>query len=318
MSANSTYNIGTKIAKFLWIAALLLCVTKCNLNAEFVKTMADAYKENKAGKRHWDRQMVEFALVNSIVTNEGYLEIVPDYEPLLLNTIFSYLAYANVWMSEKLDDAEAEGDFDEVEFLNLRMALMYARALELSKHALRLRDKGFNQALSNGDASFRKWVNFTFYKEEDAELLALTGSAWFATIENSEDGLAAAVDRPFAEMLLKRSVELDPEVEGALALTVLGTVECTVPVGVGGKPKRGLAYLERAAAITERKNHSILLTMAYRCAVGLQDRAMFKRLIKEILEAKDAEDFRIQNKFVRKKAQRLLREIDELFLEDIE
>lgn len=312
------FKTGIKSSKSFWIAALLLCATNCNLNAEFVKTMADAYKENKAGKRHWDRQMVEIALVNSIVTNEGYLEIVPDYEPLLLNTIFNYLAYANVWMSEKVDDAEAAGDFDEVEFLNLRMELMYSRALKLSKHTLRLRDRGFDRALSAGDASFQNWVNLTFYKEKDAEVLALTGSAWFASMENSQEGLAATADRPFAEALLKRSIELDPEVEGALALTVLGTVECTVPMGIGGKPKRGLAYLDRAAAITERKNHSILLTMADRCAVGLQDRAMFRRLIKEILEAKDAEDFRVQNKFARKKAERLLREIDELFLDSTE
>lgn len=309
-----TLKFVLQISRILWISAVLLYATNCNLRAEFVKTMADAYKENKAGKRHWDRDMVEVALVNSIVTNEGYLEIVPDYEPLILNTIFSYLAYGNVWMNEKVAQAEEADDFDKVDILNLRIALMYSRALGLAKHVLKLRDKGFDQALAGGIETFQKWVNLTFYKEKDAETTALAGAAWFASMENSADGFAAAADRPFAEMLLKRSVELDPEVEGALALTILGTVECTVPVGIGGKPKKGMAYLKRAAKITERKNHSIILTMAERCAVGLQDRAMFDRLIKEILEAKDADAYRVQNKFVRAKAQRLMGITEELFL----
>ena len=86
-----------------------------------------------------------------------------------------------------------------------------------------------------------------------------------------------------------------------------------IPEAVGGHPKIGLKIMEKAAAQKHRTNHSIIVAEAERCAVALQDRAMFTRLLMEVIEAGDVEEYRLPNKLARHQAERLLKQIDELF-----
>ena len=71
--------------------------------------------------------------------------------------------------------------------------------------------------------------------------------------------------------------------------------------------------MEKALAVDHRTNHGVLVAMAERCAVALQDREMFKRLLMEVLQAGDVEKYRLPNKLARHQAERLLKKIDELF-----
>jgi hypothetical protein len=96
-------------------------------------------------------------------------------------------------------------------------------------------------------------------------------------------------------------------------MVLIGTIECTMPQAFGGRPKVGLQLMEKSLAFDNRGNHSILVTMAERCAVGLQDRAMFTRLLMEVIQAPDVEKYRLPNKLARHQAERLLKQIDELF-----
>jgi hypothetical protein len=185
-----------------------------------------------------------------------------------------------------------------------------------AKHMLRLRDEGFDEALAGGVDAFKLWVRETFFRKEDAEVCLWAGTAWLSTMQSSADGLAAAVDRPFAEALLKRSAELDRELEGGQALMALGTVECVVPEMLGGDPKKGMAMLEEAAEISERKSHGVLVTMAEQCAVAFQDRKLFHKLLMEVIESGDVPDHRMANHFARRKAERLLTQVDELIFDE--
>ena len=51
-----------------------------------------------------------------------------------------------------------------------------------------------------------------------------------------------------------------------------------------------MALMERAAAMEHRTNHGILVAEAQRCAVALQDRAMFQKLLTEVIEGGDVEN----------------------------
>jgi hypothetical protein len=292
----------------------LLWTAGCDLTGVFVKTQADVTKRSTAPFTHWDTELVEHALANNLILSEGFLEIAPEYEPLLMMTILTYVGYGQMWLDEKLAAAYEVEDYEEAERINRRIGLLYDRALVYAKQMLRLRDKGFDDALSEGEKSFEKWTRVNFYKKRDAEVPLIASLAWFATMQASEDGLAAATDRPFAEILAKRSVKLDPELRGAVGLMALGVVECSISKFMGGHPEKGKAYLERAARLTNRENHGVLVALAEVCAVQLQDQTMFKSLLTEVIEAKDVEEYRLLNKFARRKAERLLAQIDELFL----
>jgi hypothetical protein len=47
--------------------------------------------------------------------------------------------------------------------------------------------------------------------------------------------------------------------------------------------------------------------------VALQDREMFVKLLMEVIESGDVEKFRLPNKLARHNAERLLKQVDELF-----
>lgn len=294
---------------------LALLLGACNMTGILVKGQTDGAREfsKQRGKAFADPEMVGPVIANGIVVNEGYLYYVPDYEPLLMSTIFSNIAYGVGWLQAESHQAEIDGDLDKAEHLNFRAGLLYARALYLAKRLLRLRDSGFDAAIASGVDTFKLWVDDNFYEKEDAEPLLIAALAYAVAMIESEEGLAAAVDLPLARYMLERSVELDPELEGGQALSVIGVMECTMPEMLGGRPKLGLALLQRAASFTHRQNHGILVSMAERCAVALQDRKMFTSLLMEVIEAGDVEEYRLPNKLARHKASRLLKQIDELF-----
>jgi hypothetical protein len=294
---------------------LALLLGACNMTSILVKGQTDGARKftEERGTHFADPEMVGPVIANGIVTNEGFLYYVPDYEPLLMSAVFSNIAYGVGWLQAESHQAEIDGDLDKAEHLNFRAGLLYARALYLAKRLLRLRDSGFDAAVANGVDSFKQWVDQNFYEERDAEPLLIAALAYAVAMIESEEGLAAAVDLPLARYMLERSVELDEDLEGGQALSVIGVMECTMPEMLGGKPKLGLALLKRAAALTNRTNHGVLVSMAERCAVALQDRKMFTSLLMEVIEAGDVEEYRLPNKLARHKAERLLQQIDELF-----
>jgi hypothetical protein len=303
---------GTRI---LYLALAALVLSGCNLTSILIKGTVDGTAEftKEKGTAFADPELLGPVVATGTVTNEGLLYFVPDYEPLLTGTIFSNVAYGVGWLSAEADQAEIDGNYDKVEKLNKRAGILYARALFYSKRMLRLRDSNFDAAVAGGSDKFDRWVDENFFEKKDAEPLLTAALGYLVSMIESEDGLAAAVDLPYARYMVERSVELDPEVQGGQGLTLLGTIECTMPEAVGGRPKVGLALMEKAAAIEHRTNHGVLIAMAERCAVALQDRAMFEKLLMEVLQAGDVDKYRLSNKLARHQAERLLKKIDELF-----
>ena len=124
---------------------------------------------------------------------------------------------------------------------------------------------------------------------------------------------AAAVDLPYARTLIERSVLLDSKLKGGRGLMILGMIDCRIPKLMGGDPKQGMASLDRALELTKRQSYGLLVQQAESCAVALEDRAMFLRLLQETLDGRDVEEYRLENKLAQAKARRLLRQVGELF-----
>lgn len=287
----------------------------CNLTGILIKGTVDGTQEftEARGGEFADPELVGPVIAAGLVTAEGSLYYVPDYEPLLRSAIFGNVAYGAGWLSAQANAAELAGKYDEVEHLNKRAGILYKRALQLTKRMLRLRDDGYDAAMAGGIEKFKVWVNDNFYEKADAKIALTAGMAYFVSMLKSEEGLAASVDMPYARYLVERSVELDPELDGAQGLTILGTYWCTVPAMVGGNPQLGLSLMHRAMGYTKRGNHSTLVSTAERCATALQDRKMFHDLLTEVIEAGDVPKYRLPNKLARHNAERLLKQIDEMF-----
>jgi hypothetical protein len=287
----------------------------CNLSALLIRGTVDATAEfsREKGSTLADPEIVGNVVATATVTNEGLVYYVPDYEPLLMGAVFSNIAYGVGWVQAEARQAEIDGDFDKSERLAKRAGILFARALYHAKRLLRLRDDNFDDAVAGGVEKYQQWVDANFYVKEDAEPLLTAALAYLVSMVESEEGLAAAVDLPYARYMIERSIELDPELNGGQALMLVGLIECTIPEAVGGHPKIGLQIMEKALKIKNRGNHAILIAMAERCAVALQDRAMYTRVLMEVIEAGDVEEYRLPNKLARHQAERLLKQIDEFF-----
>jgi hypothetical protein len=296
---------------------LVSCLLGCNVQALVVRATVESTEEvaRERALTFPDPEAVGPILAESTVVNEGYLHYTPDYEPLLMTTILGNVGYGTLFLQSEAQEAELAGDFARVERLNQRSSLLFARALALAKHLLRLWDDGFDEAIAGGEEKFLEWLDDNFYEPKDAEVLLTAAAAYGAALIQSEEGLAAAVDLPYARAMIERSVQLDPTLNGGLGLMMLGVIECTIPEQMGGRPKVGLKLMQRAMQQEQRHNHSVLVTTAQRCAVALQDRNMFDKLLTEVIEAKDVEKYRLTNKIARRDAFRLIKQADELFYE---
>jgi hypothetical protein len=305
-----------RIMKSIAPGALLLIAVACDMPAVNVRGTTDYISEHsKVVDALWDPEIAEYAVAYTLVSGEISLKAIPEYEPALIAIINGYAGYGSYWLMEKKERAEAEGNLDQADRLNKRAGVLFDRVAMYGRQILRLRDDGFDEALSHGWDSVEEWVADNFYRKEDAEVLTVTGLSFVLPMMSSSEGMAAMGDRPLAEMLLQRSVELNPSARHALALQLLGTLECSTPEALGGNPRHGLAQLEAAAAVTKRKSLGILVFIAERCAVALQDQKMYRRLLTEVIEAEDSEEFRLWNRFARYKAERLLKQEAELFFE---
>lgn len=301
----------------LSLAFVLVCATGCNLQALVIRATTEASEEvvRERVMQLPDPELVGPLLAETTVTNEGYLYYTPDYDKLLMGTIIASVGYGALWLQVQADEAETAGEYAKVDQLNRRTSVLFARALTLAKRLLRLCDDGFDDAVKGGDDAFQAWVEENFYTQDDAEILLTAATAYFAVMIQSEEGLAAAVDLPIARAMVERSIELDPKLSGSQGLTLLGAIECTVPEGVGGRPKVGLRLMQRAAELTQRGNYGVQVMMAQRCAVALQDRPMFERLLGEAIEGKDVAEYRLTNKIARRQAIVLLKQAPDLFYE---
>jgi len=300
---------------FVFVISVLLAGSGCDLAGTLIKAQVDGtveFTEAKGGE-FADPEMVGPVMAAGVITGEGNLYYAPEYEPLLRSLIFSNVAYGVGWLGQQANAAEMAGKYDDVEHINKRAGLLFARALTLSKRMLRLRDDGFDAAMAGGIDSFRAWVDENFYEKDDAPVLLTAGMAYFVAMLKSEEGLAASVDIPYARYMVERSVELDPKLQGSQGLSILGTYWCTVPAMVGGNPKLGYELMQRAMRLTNRQVHGIMVSAAERCATALQDRKLFHDLLTEVIEAGDVPKHRLPNKLARRDAERLLKQIDDLF-----
>lgn len=307
--------MSTRFSTLAAGVAFALLASGCNLTGLLIKAQTDGVNEasDYIGPRFADPDLIGPVLRDSIATTEGMMYYVDDYEPLLRSYILARVGYGLIWLGEESHKLEIAGEYEKAEHINDRAALLFQQALVQAKRMLRLRDDGFDAAQAGGLAVWRKWIDENFYREEDADVLLLAGATYFVGALSSEEGLAGAVDIPYARYMVERSVELNNELQGAQGLMILGIYECTMPELMGGKPDLGMKLLSRAAEITERGNHGILLQMAERCAVAKQDRKLFHALLMEIIEAPDVAEYRMFNKIARHRAERLLGQIDEFF-----
>jgi hypothetical protein len=160
----------------------------------------------------------------------------------------------------------------------------------------------------------KSYLRQNFTDSEDVAGLYWAGLTWGSAMAYSNGDMNKLADAPIARALLERSVELNPGFADAGGLGVLGTVEASFPELFGGSLDTAKDYYERALKQCERRNHLVILSYAKVYAVAKQDRELFVKLLREILDSPDlGADIRMTNKVARHRAKRYIKRVDAWF-----
>lgn len=285
----------------------------CDLTKLTANTTADVFAEAApAFDQHWDWEFAGQAAPGSIIQLEGIWRITPDNEVILLQLAKSYTGYAYGWVEDDLEQVDPM-DFQREEHLRQRARLMYLRARNFAFRLIRLQEDGFDESRGAGLESFQRWLAESFDDEEDAPMLLWAGYSWGSAVNVSRDDPMLIADLPFAKALVQRSVELDPTYYHAAGLTFMGVVTAEE---LGGDPENAVALFDRALEITDRRALIVQYNYAKSYAVRTQNRQLFDELLNEVLEAGDVlPEARLANKIAKRRARRLVRQGDELFVE---
>lgn len=265
-------------------------------------------------QQHWDVDLVGDAMPGSILQLEGLYATLPDDEQVGLELLRAYVSYGQGWVEPSADQAEAVGDLDAQRDLLARARLLYLRARNIGLHHLRLRDGQIDAAIAEGAESFDRYLESRYTSRSDVPFLLWTGYAWGSAINVAREDPELVLDVALAQAFVERSVELDPAYFEYGGLSFLGALASGIPESLGGDPERGRALFERALEGTNRTFFQIQLQYARSYALTVGDRALFIRLLREIIDGGDPRpDVRLANRIARRRAISLLRRVDELF-----
>ena len=264
-----------------------------------------------AFESYWDYDLAGEAMPATIVQFEGILRVVPDNEAILSQLAQAYVAYAYGWIEADVEALEFEGEYDEADLQRQRTRTMYLRAMDLTRHRVRLHNADVDNAVRGTVEDLEAWLQAAFIEEADAELLLWHGYAWGSYINAAKDDMAAVADLPYAKAFVVRSIELDPNYYNAAGYTFMGVATASEMASDMDLAK---AYFEKALARTERRALQAQVNMARHYAVKTGDRELFDALLAEVMDAQDPlPEARLANRMARERATLYIDNADQLF-----
>jgi hypothetical protein len=293
----------------------LLALTGCDTEKLAADSTAELFGRAAPGiEQHWDYELVGKSFPASIIQLEGLLRIVPDNETIGMSLVAAYIGYGTGWIEDRVEIADIEDEWEEADALRRRALVMYTRAWELSKHFLRNRDEGFDEALKGGIDTLDSWLRMVFVEKEDAAILLWSGASLGARINMGMEDMDTVADLPLAKVLLGYSVELDPDfmfMIGQMTMATLAASEFPPDMD------RAKVLFDEVLEKTERRNLMVQMSMARYYAVNVGDHKLFEELLEEVLAAGDVlPEARLSNTLARRKAARYLDNID-LYFSDL-
>ena len=303
------------LARRLVAATAALCIVALG-GCDVAKFTADSTaglftRAAPAFESYWDYELAGEAVPATIVQFEGILRVVPDNEAIISQLAQAYVAYAYGWIEADAEELDFEGDMEQADAQRRRARTMYLRALDLTRHRIRLYNEDVDVAVKGSVEELEEWLEAAFVEKKDAEMLLWHGYAWGSFINMSKDDMAAVADLAYAKAFVARSIELDPDYYNAAGYTFMGVATSSEMAADMDEAK---AWFEKALAATERRALQAQVNMARYYAVKTGDRDLFDELLDEVMDAHDPlPEARLANTMARERASMYIENADQLF-----
>lgn len=244
-----------------------------------------------------DPQLARQAIPANLLMLEGFLKADPTNLNLLDLLAEGFCSYSFSYVEDKENKRASE--------LYLRGRDYAVRALDAQgskKHLLDLDTASFQAGLQ------------AFGKEAVPSLFWL-GQCWGGWVNLNLDKMEAIGNISRVGWVMERVLELDFNYHYAGPHLFLGTFYGNRSKLLGGNPEKSLRHFQENQKLTESKFLMSYLLQAKTYAVQIQDRELFERLLKRVLDTPSdiLPQQRLANEIAKVKAEYLLERADDLF-----
>ena len=253
-----------------------------------------------------DFEMAKMSISSGLAQFEGMHRLAPDNTDALFLLTKGWAGYAFAFAEDDMETAQDKNDDDMAAYNKKRARMAYERAVFYGLELLRHTDDGFEKARKN-EGTFKKWLDDNFSSEDDAGNLFWTGYAWLGRVNIGKDDPALVGELFIGVAMLEKSVQLDPAYNHYAGTTALAAYHARTAMSEMDQSQK---MFEDALAKTSRKALVIQLNYATRYACNKGDRALYEKLINEVLTADDPDpQQRFTNTIAKRRARRALLEI---------
>ena len=284
----------------LLVISTVLLIGCGNMRAKFtVNSMRPLMdKMNIAVNQNSDVELVRDAMPASLVQLDGFIEVDPENEYLLLRAAEANGGYAFLFLM----------DTDKP-----RARQLYQKSKEYALRVL-LKNEDFQEAFHQPINVFT--LSLKTFEKEDVRALFLAANSWLSWIGLTHaESPKALMDLPKVEALMDRIIELDDTFNYGGVHAMLGAYLASRPVMLGGNPKEADWHFKQAFEISDSKFLMWKYLYAKFYAVQLQDRALFVQTLQDVISAPEnlLPEKNFVNEAARMKSRTLLAQVDELF-----
>lgn len=263
-----------------------------------------------------DPALAEASLPYSITQMEGLLLVIPENMGLRANLMRALGSFGFGFLEERMEQAERADDEVRTEYYRNRATMAYVRAKAVGFEALTMLEDGGGGAQAAVGRGIDEWKSYLqrFDDVEHVGLIFWTGYAWARNINLNKNDPEVLADLPFAIALFERALQLDPTYQNFAPCAAMAAYYARAAPSLGGEPERSRELFERAITGTNRRFLTYLVLHARAYAVMIQDRALYRRLLEEVINAGDVwPEQRLANTIAKGRARRYLDQIDDLF-----
>ena len=258
-----------------------------------------------------DPELVADAMPLALKTYEVLLSEDPRNKGLHLAAASGFVQYAVAFVEEEAERLE-DTDLAESRRQRARVALLCRRGVGYGLAGLEIEHPGFTERLREDAREALKWMS-----PNDVPLLYWAGAGWGKVIASEPSNMARVAEMSLVEAIMRRVLELDEGYGEGDVHEFFIAFEGGRSEAMGGSADRAREHYRRALELSAGKKASPHVTLAATVAVREQDLRAFRDLLGDALavDPEAVKRWRLGNILARRRAERLLGSVPDLFVE---
>lgn len=287
-------------------AGIAFSQTSCLKKIIFDGTVASTRKGSGGLDTVADYELARIAASAGMAQFEGMHRLGPDNTDALFLLTKGWVSYGYAFCEDDYDAAVDANNEELADYHKRRARMAYERSVFYGLELLGHSADGFDAAKKN-EETFKAWLDKNFDAKEDAESLFWTGYAWLARVNIGKDDPALVGELFIGIDMLEKARQLDESYNHYSVLAALAAYHARTAMSEMDEAQK---LFEDALTKTEHKTLLVQVNYATRWACNKGDKALYEKLLNEVLTADDPDpQQRLSNAVAKRRAKRALTKV---------